>query len=81
MAFACSGVNLTLDAPDPIRAQRQPALMAHQRMMPALVGRRSDSGAPVAAVIALIVLGAAFSGLGSLDVIAPFFSRMLDLKR
>ena len=55
-------------------ASHMAAVMSHQRMMPSFVGRRSEAGTPVVAVVALIALGAAFTSLGNLEVIASFSS-------
>jgi len=55
-------------------AARMMAEMARERRMPVYLQARNPSGAPWLAVITLIALGAAFTMLGGLEVIASFSS-------
>ena len=64
-----SAINATL-----FGASRMSAVMAGKKMMPGWLGRLSRAGTPAAAVLALALLSAAFTVLGSLEVIASFSS-------
>lgn len=64
-----SAINATL-----FGASRMSAVMASKKMMPHWLGRLSKGGTPAHAVAVLALLSAAFTALGSLEVIASFSS-------